>query len=650
MSTKTDLRQTKYVGSIDQLTTTQTTEGDNIVKSVNDDLTALLRLSANNPASLIVNIGAGELLNAESNRRRAIPHVGSAYVQFASGTVTFPASSGGNIVSSPGGGTTVLTVSSGNYVAVLVYLDGSGNINTIAGTEAASEAAAITNLPPAPSDTIAPGFIVVRNVGGVIQNIAQNNIRQFSIGTGGGSGTGNELLETLKNQFIDGTYDLLTPYIVAVDEDDLRDNSSTATYSLIDKSINFTNSNTQFVTKQLADQIEFLNNTNALESAELTVFWKENFVSTNAVYELSRDGGTNWQTVTMERVGSTEVFRGIKTFSNETVDQTLFVNPFGTGLLGLNSTNNTEISQPFTVAANSKLLLKKLRVDIQKTGTPQGNIFISICADNAGSPGTVLAETNAILISGLANGDNTLNLPNLYLNAGTYHIKIRSDATYRATHVGNAVQFRVSVGTVVPIYLLTFNGTVWTSQAGTQTALEYTVFGLSVDLRARITTSQTVKLDGLGVFYDKSVGNISAGAAEREVFHFSGDANQSTFTITNFVPNPDLLKVYDVKTGQVYVFGAFSISGQQVLFDAGQFNVPGQLLTLVFDQTVGGAFDNSDSNGQLLSENRLGSKSGALDKSVAGEGFLLRADNGKLVECYLSWNGTSYEWQFSEEP
>lgn len=51
---------------------------------------------------------------------------------------------------------------------------------------------------------------------------------------------------------------------------------------------------------------------------------------------------------------------------------------------------------------------------------------------------------------------------------------------------------------------------------------------------------------------------------------------------------------------------------------------------------------------QLIKENRLGSTNPSLDNSVSGEGILLRASNGQLVEASIEWNGTAYQWVFAE--
>jgi hypothetical protein len=236
MSTKTDLRQTKFVGPISQLSTTQVTEGDNIVQSINDELTPLLRLSASTPPSLVLNVGGSDLLNAESNRRRAISHIGKTYVTFTSGTITFPAASGGNIVCSPGT-STVLTCPSGQFAAVLVYLNATGNLSTLVGTPGATPSLAISALPPAPNNTLAIGFVVVENVGGTIQNISNSAIRQFSSGSGSsssGSGTGigsdlNNL--TYKAEFSDTFNDLPSDTASAVDYTAGR--TDPATYDIV---------------------------------------------------------------------------------------------------------------------------------------------------------------------------------------------------------------------------------------------------------------------------------------------------------------------------------------------------------------------------------------------------------------------------------
>jgi hypothetical protein len=453
--------------------------------------------------------------------------------------------------------------------------------------------------------------------------------------SGSGDGGGNEILETLKNHFIDGTFDLLTPNIFRIDKDDKVDGASTGAYSLVTRTFEFSGAGQTMISTQSADETEFLANTNALGEVELMAFWNEDYIDTAATYAVSRNGGNEWQTVTMDRVGSTELYRAIHKFTDEATNQNLFTQLVSDTTRALTTTNDQELSQRFVIPSGSKMLVKDLIVALTKTGAPTGNLYVSICTDSVGDPDTVLVESNAIPMTSLVTGNNTIDLPDVYLAAGTYHIKFRTDATYKGVYSAGVTQIAVQSQAVgVAPFLRRYNGTVW-SNASTEN-LTYTLRGITIDLRFRVTSSAgSKKLDGYGIFYDKSIGNISTGILQREVFHFDGTANLNEFTLTKFIPNPDLLKVYDVTSGQVYTFGAWTLQGQKVVFEVNQFNSPGNPITLVFDQTTGGAFDNSDLNGLLLANNHLGSTDTSIDKSVNGRGIFLRRPDGTLREICI---------------
>lgn len=478
------------------------------------------------------------------------------------------------------------------------------------------------------------GQVVVQQSGLDIASIVQSSIVQLGTGGGSGSGTGDAstILETIKNHFIDATFDLVTPNIFASNEDDLVDVSSTGSYNIADNVFEMDAAET-LVSKQMLDS-EFLSSTNALAQTELMTFWNSLAIDTGATYQVSRNGGNEWQTVTMTRVGSTELYRGIHTFAVEATQQTLYTQLTSNANRDLNITTQQEVSQPFVVASGTKLLLRQAIVALTKTGSPTGNLYVSICSDLTGNPNSVLVESNAIPISGLVTGNNTLTIPDVYLAAGTYHIKFRTDATYKGIFAGGTkIALQANSAGSVP-YARKYDGSVWTVSATDN--LVYIIKGISLDLRVKIISSAAArKLDGYGILYDKSVGNISTGIVNREVFHFSGSSNQNEFTITKFVPNADLLKAYDITSGQVYAFGAWSLQGQKVVFEVGQFNSPGNALTLVFDQTTGGAFDNSDLNGLLLANNHLGSTDAGIDKSVNGRGVFLRRPDGTLREIAI---------------
>ena len=640
MAQKIDLRQTKYVGTVDQVSSTASPEGDNIVSSVNSELTPLLRLSAQSTPSLVVSVGAGEISNAETNRRRAIPHVGAAYVQFTSGTITFPAASGGNIVSSPGG-STVLTVSSGNYAAVLIYLDGNGDLNTIQGAEAASESAAITNLPPPPDETLAAGFVVVQNVAGTIQNITQSAIRQFGTGSGGGgSGSGNEILESLKNYLLGSFFELVTPNIFRVDRGDKVDPSSTGAYSLIDRTFNIDSGET-FVSTDMLDPEEFSTTDTALEEAELLTYWRLDNIDTAATYELSRNGGLDWQAVTMERVGTTDLYRGLHEFTLEGTSQVLASNATGASNLELDASTRQRLSQRVVIA--NKSIIRSVDLELTKLGSPAGFLIVSIVNDDGtGKPSLlsedVLVEAAPIAMSSITTGALAVAIPETTIAAGDYHIVLRTTG-YTATYSAGVTALRWDADSAASApFMVSFNGTAWTIE--TNFKAKFSLEGLIYDLRVRITASANdKKLEGYGLFYDKTLSAaVADGQINAEVFEFSGSLNTTEFTLTKFVPHPDLLKVYDVNSGQVYTYGAFSLDGQKVIFESGQFLNPGETIKLRFMQIEGTVFDTSDANALLLASNFLGSTDATIDRSQPGRGIFLRRPDGTLREITIDNN------------
>lgn len=519
--------------------------------------------------------------------------------------------------------------------------------------------------------------------------------------SGTGTGDANSLLERLTNRLIESSWTLVTPNIGTVNESALIDlTNSTALYSTSDETYNFTGVQNLY-TIQLADPSEFMNNTDALSQIELEAFWNLSFVDTAATYKVSRNGftGGEFQTVSMTRVGNTDTYRGTLTFADQytsgslitgvsytisnfvagdvftnvgaasnatgvsftasgttpttwTNGSTLIVNQslssFATvsSNFDLTATAEQRLSQP--VITSTKILAKTLTLNIFKTGAAIGNFYIQLVKDNSGNPSTaltdILCESSAVSISGLSAGANTVfvDIPDQYLAAGTYHIVLRTDSTYTSDYTTSAGARKISwqgqTAAATP-YARHFDGTTWT--VFSTNALAYNLYGIAIDLRVQVTSSTTSKLAGIGLFYNAQTSGLStSNVKQRQVFSFSGSANTTSFTITNFVPDPDLLKVYDVGTGQVYTYGAFSINGMNVNFTSGQFLSPGNTITLVFDQTVGGSFDNSDRNANLLATNHLGSSDATVDRSLAGQGLFLRSPNGTLYEITVADDGS----------
>jgi hypothetical protein len=445
--------------------------------------------------------------------------------------------------------------------------------------------------------------------------------------SGSGSGGGNEILETLKNSFMDSTFDLMTPNIFQTNTDDLIDLSSTGAYSLVDKSFNFTGIGQTLVSVQMLDALEFLADPDNIGEIELEVFWRLASIDTAATYEVSRNGGNEWQTIEMDRVGSTEVYRGFHRFETEASNQTLVTVSPTAAPISLNATTTQELGQSFVLTEASQI--RRVSLQLNKTGSPVGKLTVQVRTDSAGTPSsTVIAESNMIDIASLGAGDITVNADfTSTLAAGTYHTVLKTDAAYKAGAL--TLGWRTDSGSLGNQY----DGAAWTA-TGSEFALD--LLGIALDLRVRITSSvASAKLDGYGIRYDKMVGEYVTGIKEIEAFIFSGDLNTVNFLVSNFTVNPELLRVYDVNSGQVYRYGSFTVDGQTVKFESGQFLAPGETVKLVFDQLSGGAFDNSDSNANLLASNHLGSNDATYDRSVAGRGILLRRPDGTLREITL---------------
>jgi len=470
---------------------------------------------------------------------------------------------------------------------------------------------------------------------------AGQSVRLGASGSGGGSA--NPILETLKNRFGDSPWELLTPNIIETSGATLTDPSTTSTYSLVTNTYDFTVGQT-YVSKQNLDTNEFLIAPKDISSVELNVFWRTGFVDTGATYQVSRDGGNEYQTVTMERVGLTGLYRGAYVFTTEAANQTLLSYSVASATASKDLDGGSTLQalgQKIILTAAD--VLKQVTLFSIKTGSPSGNLYVSIVKDSAGVPSTlgtdVYAESSAYPLSSVPAGTSsfTVDIPAIPLPAGTYHIVVRTDAAYKASYSNGVTELALRNDNSGPVgdASSTFNGTTWTTDA-TSTFI-YTLLGRALDLRVKITASTTAKLDAYGLLYSLQTTGISTGLLNTQTFQFNSTANTSSFAVTRFTVNPDLIKVFYVETGQVFRYGAFSVNGNTLTFPANTFNNGGEsaTVTLIADQTNGGAFDNSDRNALLLATNALGSTDASVDRSISGRGIFLRRPDGTLREITI---------------
>lgn len=186
MTKKTDLRQLESRDVLAQITGQANVQADTLVATIDSELTPPLVLRATG-ADRVVSVGGLSVQNPLTLARRTTPPIANQLPVFTSGTVTFPASSGGNAVPSVGS-SIVITVGSGQYLKVGINLDYQGNLVLRSGVAGASEA--LATVPPPLSGAANAGMVVLHNVAGTIQNITQSAIIQYVGGGGNGSGTG----------------------------------------------------------------------------------------------------------------------------------------------------------------------------------------------------------------------------------------------------------------------------------------------------------------------------------------------------------------------------------------------------------------------------------------------------------------------------
>lgn len=198
MGIELDVRQAEYRGILQQLFPYVAGKTlDILLASINADLTVPLRVDATSSPSLVVNVGPAIVANPESNRNKSISFINNIVPSFASGTVTFPSASGGNITTSTGG-SSLLTLPANQYVQVLLSMDQSANLIASPGTPNAVQANAQV---PVPSNSTLPfAYVTLFNNAGTIANVTQANIYQFAGGGGSGGGSGGVANEVALTQ------------------------------------------------------------------------------------------------------------------------------------------------------------------------------------------------------------------------------------------------------------------------------------------------------------------------------------------------------------------------------------------------------------------------------------------------------------------
>lgn len=182
MSKNFESRQTEHRSALEQLTGSTTTKTlKDILPAINSEATPPFALRANDPGNdRQLNVGSNIVTNPETGRKRSNQPINGSFFIFASGTITFPAASGGNIVPSVGANTP-LTVSANNYINVLIEMNDAGEFVLSVGTENATES--LATVPGGSVENLSIGHITLYNNAGTIDNITDSSYVQYPEGT-----------------------------------------------------------------------------------------------------------------------------------------------------------------------------------------------------------------------------------------------------------------------------------------------------------------------------------------------------------------------------------------------------------------------------------------------------------------------------------
>lgn len=430
--------------------------------------------------------------------------------------------------------------------------------------------------------------------------------------SGSGSGGGDSLAGDYKRRLVLSPFTYVTPNVFETTKATLVDGASTGSFNPAKKAFSLPTIGNTFVSSQMLDA-DFLDDLTDLNEVELWLDWLTGFVDTGATYEVSRNGGLNWQVVPMTRVGTSGSYRGYWAFTDEpslsTIDTYSVAN--ADAIAELNASTTQSRAQSIVLSATQ--VVKELTMYFNKVGSPAGTFTVSVVKDSAGLPSTALTDylytSQAQQLSLLASGNSAVVLAdmNLVLPAGTYHLVVETSAAYKSSFSTGvtALALRIdSSASTAPGRLENYNGSAWALGSATQDAC-YLVRGRPLDLRVRVTSSITnTFINGYGIFYGVLNGIAPLDTKLVQRFFFNGSTNPTQFTL-NWTPDPDLLEAFDPYRGQVYVAadGVFRINGTVVTFAADTFNDPGEDILLIFRQVKGTSFDSSAANANAIASN-----------------------------------------------
>lgn len=500
---------------------------------------------------------------------------------------------------------------------------------------------------------------------GDILAIDYANITQLGVG-GSGSGTGdaNSDLTRYQDRINLAPFYCADTNIAAVNESDKLDVSSTAVFDIPSGTFKFLDSTAQTLVSTQSLDDEFLEPVDEdgnplpasdLDTVELYTIWELDNIDEAATYEVSRDGGNEYQEIAIKRIGKSDSYRGVHTFTEEAANA--FNQEYAVGnadaLKDFNDSSAFDISQKFTVAATT--VYKDLFLYVNKaTANAVGKFCVEIVKDDAGAPSSDPADSEWTStfknVADLAIGNDVAQFDSHFvLKPGDYHILVKPDQEYTDGYTNNnadKISLRIN-GTAGPVpNLRTYDGSVWSAEVANET-VTYRLEGRVLDVRVRITSSATADdklLRSYALFYDYESGVEYNNPVFLKPFRFDGTVdNDNEFIIDTFLPDSRLLMCFARGTGQVFRYGDFVLDGHKAIFPENTFNVTGTVY-LEFFQVQGVGNQASTVADALVTANHLGSTDPLINKSLPGRGFILENANGDMIEVGLDGNNN---WTFT---
>jgi hypothetical protein len=173
-----DIRQSDTRVLQDQLNSAATTPMDSTLASVNNELTFPGRLIAQATPSLVITVGSGTVVNPNTEKNRTLPPVNGVPVNFLGGTVTFPSTGGGGVITVSPGINGSIIIGANQFVAVAIQVNTSSEIEITVGAAAGSLGAVV--VPIGDVTAFSLGYVIVQSNGSsVIENITNSMLYQY---------------------------------------------------------------------------------------------------------------------------------------------------------------------------------------------------------------------------------------------------------------------------------------------------------------------------------------------------------------------------------------------------------------------------------------------------------------------------------------